>query len=366
VITRDRSRQAGARQRALPLREARFLAAIASAASADATRIARIGAALVGAPDPLARFRSRLNNDGSPLQACASLRRARPVAWRLLGDPFSDFTDATERFLRTRRRARAIIARYTDAGFARIVDSAVDAAIAPEARSRNAVLCPSDRGTARGLDAAVPLSVLSRGSMWVGVPLAGRGAAIYVNGRVHDDRVAWERVSRWMRALTGSSIAERIRLEWSGRAELASIGVEGADADTAQIKLYFRLGAAIPLSDFAANASQRAALATFVECLAGDAALPRHGILVGLGVSARSGVLTDVKLDLCGHCLAFDAGSFAHALRAVETAFGLPEETLSAMKIGERSDVAFVGCGVSISGEPRVNVYFKHHDASGA
>ena len=308
----------------LPRRETRFLALVASAASADAERVLRIGAALVGCRDPHARFHSRLNNDGSPLQACVSLRHSYPLVWRLLGDPFSDDTDAVGRFVRTRRKAVAIVASYADDRFARIVEGALCAAIAPNdrdgdpARRRGRLeaelsLAGARRnGGASLVDHASPLA-LGRGSIWIGLPLLGRGVAIYVNGRVLGAQVAWGRVSDWLGALNGSQIAEQIQLLSSGRAELASVGVEGADAATALIKLYFRLQPPITFRGLDVNASQRAALAEFVDCIVGsriDARLAANGILICIGISAHSGDITDVKLDLCGHCLAFDASSW--------------------------------------------------------
>jgi hypothetical protein len=343
VITDQPSRAAGRRD-ALPRRETAFLTLVASAAAADVERTRRLGTALVGSADLHARFRSRLNNDGSPLQACVSMRRSRPASWRLIGDPFSDRTDAVARLTRTRRRAVALLARQADEAFAGIVRGAVHAAIPPAASSGGA----ADR--------------LARGSMWIGVPLLGRGAAVYVTGRLFDPPVAWSRVAAWLRALNGSSVVERIQAVAGDRAALASIGIEGADAATAQIKLYFRLSAPLHLGALIAPA-QRDILATFADCMAGDARLARHGILIALGVSAGSGDVTDVKLDLCGHCLALDPGSFARAISAVETAFGLPADTCHAMQVGRQSEVAFVGCGIGVTGDPRLNVYFKAHDA---
>jgi hypothetical protein len=321
-------------------RESRLLGAFAEAAHADFALVSGLAVTLLGECDAGTQFRSRLNNDGSPLQACVSLRRGAP-AWRLVADPHSHITDSAARFAAARQVAREVLALRTDDAFARLVDAALDRT--PASRR--------DSGTRWS------------GAIWTCAALAGPGAAIYVDARWGgiDDR--WPSTMRWIQGFTGRPPCAAVRAAGAAGTRLAAVSVEGHDLSGARVKLYFRVGEAVSLAEIGCNAWQRSVLSAFAETLGGSGRIDREGLLLCLGLDAETGGVRDVKLDVCGHCLGFDSERFGEWLERIGTSLGIVTDDLGAMRLGERADLAFVGCGVTAAGDPRVNVYFKGHAA---
>lgn len=321
-------------------RESRLLDAFADAAHADPALVNGLAATLLGECDAGTQFRSRLNNDGSPLQACVSLRRGAPV-WRLVGDPHSDVTDSAARFAAARRVAAGVLATRTDREFARVVDAALD------------------RTPASRADAASRWS----GAIWTCAGLDGAGAAVYVDARWGPLEQRWPRTIEWIHGFTGRPPCAALLAAATAPTRLAAVSVEGHDLAGARVKLYFRVAGTVSLADIGFNPWQRSVLSEFAATLGGRERIEREGLLLCLGLDAETGGLRDVKLDACGHCLAFDRAQFRAWVERVGVVLGLVTDDLDAMRIGERTDVAFVGCGVTAAGEPRVNVYFKGHAA---
>ena len=319
-------------------RESRLLDAFADAAHADPALVNGLAVTLLGECAAGTRFRSRLNNDGSPLQVCLSLRRGAPV-WRLVGDPYSNLTDSAARFAAARRVAADVLATRTDPEFANVVDAALD------------------RTPASRADAASRWS----GAIWTCAGLDGAGAAVYVDARWGALEERWPRTIEWIHGFTGRPPCAALLAAATAATRLAAVSVEGRDLAGARVKLYFRVAGTVSLADLGFNPWQRSVLSEFAATLGGHQHLASEGLLLCLGLDAETGGLRDVKLDVCGHCLAFDRAQFAAWLDRVRVSLGVMTGDLDAMRIGERTDLAFIGCGVTGAGEPRVNVYFKGH-----
>jgi hypothetical protein len=205
----------------------------------------------------------------------------------------------------------------------------------------------------------VPPESLS-GLLWFGSALAGPGAAAYVNARWGDPVHRWARALDWLHEVTATEACEQVLAASAAVTRLASVGVEGADGTLARLKLYFRLDGQLRLAALGISAEQLAALGEFIGIMFDAGSIPATGLLVCLGVDTL-GRFVDVKLDICGHCLALQPRAAAARLRRLSDSFGLALDPLDAMRIGHLTNLAFVGCGVTWSGETRVKTYLKGH-----
>lgn len=324
-----------------PARERRLLDAVTASAALDAPEVRRLASSLLGDGDRRTPFCSRLNNDGSPLQACVSLTPSRLPSWRLVGDPHSDIVDAGVRFRRARRTVSEVLAARTSDDFVGLVESALD-------RTQGDAVATSARWT---------------GAVWTCAGVSGAGAAAYIDARWGTPAAQWARTISWIGTLTGRPVCAEVLAAAHGPTQLAAVAIEGSRASDARVKLYFRLLAAASLDTLGFGVRQRDVLAQFVDALVGDRLVSRMGVLLCLGLAAQSGSLRDVKLDLCGHCLALGPGELASTADRLASAFRAGPIDVAAMQPGVLTDLAFVGCGVTSAGEPRVNVYFKGHDS---
>lgn len=277
--------------------------------------------------------RSRLNNDGSSLQVCASLGRGG-TGVRLLGDPAVELAGAP--------RFEAACAALRAAG---------------ERGGAGALATLAETAARRFVDAET--MALDSGAAWLACGLGTPGVALYLTARRADPDRAWDRVAEWFDGLLPDAGAARSLVDvLRAHAVPASVGIEGISLGSARAKLYWRLRSALPLAELDVEDDARAAFAEFLRRMVDGGAIPRAGLVFSAGFSLADGRRADVKVDVCAHCTPRTPGEWAARIGALAAAFGTAAPPMDAVA-RRRAEVAFVGLGMSGAGEARLNVYLK-------
>jgi hypothetical protein len=329
---------------ALPQRELDLLHVMREVSGAAGGDVLALAASLLRAGTEGSRdsgeFRSHLNNDGSPLQVCLSSSRRDGIRCRLLGDPNSEVADSVIRL----HKARAVLERAARASVAADLWPALERTVSlnlPPARAREA-LPPA-------------------GALWLGRSLREPGLALYVNAAWGDAQARWRRTIAWLAGdgdtNQGASPFDRLRMV----ATVASVGLEGVDRERVRRKVYFRLRERRALADLNLPLFCTDAMSSFVRAVMSEVDLPLQGILLCVGFAPGALEVCDTKLDICGHCLERKGVSWPDLLQRLERALGLPMVDVAQLELNQRTEIAFVGCGVRSDGSARLNVYLKGH-----
>ncbi len=310
----------------------------AGAYSGAPAAVERLSSALLqfrpGAPH--AHRASFLNNDGSPLQLCATYGGGERKL-RLIGDP------GTDRAEWSRRRAAGL--------------KALNDTLALSRAGALAALCDA---TFRRL---VPREELpdepAAGWMWLAAGLDG-GAAMYINTHWGGDADRWRDALGWLRALLpNSDAAEALIAALRPDATLASVALEGLTPADARAKLYWRLTRKVSLARLGVPFLEHPDCGAFLARIVGDAALPLTGLVLSAGFSVAEGGITDAKLDLCAHCLPRSPQTWGAVLADSCDHFRLARFDLAdALRQGD-CEVAFVGFGLDQRQRRRLNLYLK-------
>ncbi len=280
-------------------------------------------------------WRSTLNNDGFPLQACVTtddtIRRAR-----LLVDPASTELDVA---LRLRRGLRALV-------------EALDALPDPAVRYQFM------RAVETCLPPASALSSLRSGALWIGLDLGGRGAAAYVTARWGHASARWPRALDWLARWAGPAVPAALAA-LPEVADLTSVGVEGRARAAPRAKLYFRLRRPCPLTALGVPFFLEEATSRFLRLALEEFALRRDGLVCSVSADLFSDRLRDGKIDVCAHCTPRSPGEWVRCLNRVARELQLANPALDEMLLASRLAPAFVGLGVGDRGARRLNVYLK-------
>jgi hypothetical protein len=285
------------------------------------------------------RWRSSLNNDGSPLQVSVSLSGsgARPAV-RLIADPAAEAADGEQRWHRAGGALSAVLASYAP-DLKPLCDSVIE---------RNLPAEPAFR-------AALP-----SGAVWLAADLTGEGMALYATAKWGGGSQRWMRTRRWLdEILPTSSTAHEILDRLATRAVLISVGIEGATPNNARAKLYWRLDGTAALRDLDIPLFESAAISEFLSEVIEDRRIPRAGIVGSIGFRAASGSISDVKLDVCGHCVRRTPADWMQAIDRSIARFGLAPLPVECPTLLETAELAFIGLGLDAERTSRLNIYLK-------
>lgn len=283
-------------------------------------------------------FRSRLNNDGSPLQLCLVTSQHGRSA-RLIGDPGSNIPQGHKRLGYALATLDHILSVSSDSVFKRLT------------KDMFAINSNFD----------YPNSCLDTGGpLWLAKPFIGNGLAVYTNTRWGSSDSRWKRVRLWLdnfaprRSLTLALLDTLI-----ANTEVASIGIEGYEGDNSRGKIYFRLRSPLNLGQLGLDFVIGSRLMSALETLICDRQLPLSGIVFSIGISRFSGEVIDAKIDVCGHCLTFTKSLWQEVLLKCTDILELPP----LYRQGEFMEgaVAFVGVAVSKDNHARMNLYLKSY-----
>ena len=328
-------------KRPLPSSLSAFAGLAAVMAGAPAETADQLCAALAISPERC-RWRSTLNNDGSPLQICVGLNRAgvSPTI-RLIVDPAAAGRDSAEQFRSVQWALENLLASH-----------------GPEMRP----LCRSVLDRMLPAD-AVARTALGNGGAWLAADLRGRGMALYATAKWGDPGTRWTRVREWLDIVLPDAAMPRETLaRLSPHATPISVGVEGATPDDARAKVYWRLSRLVALDALGVPLFARPETAEFLTCVIGDRQIPIAAIVGSISFHLESGGISDVKLDLCGHCVRRPWPDWIAILRQCSARYGLAEFPFADLAQEREAETAFVGFGLSSNLTPRLNVYLKQLD----
>ena len=281
--------------------------------------------------------RSSLNNDGAPIQVCASLD-ARGPRWRLIVDPASTVEPAERRFLRARASLERLLAERGPA-------------LAPPCEQTLEATLPRDpSGRAK----------LATGCLWLAAGLSEPGLALYTTARWGDVDARWSRVDDWLeRVLPDASRAREALAAVRPVALPIAQAIEGDSPERARAKVYFRAQNLTPLAKMGVGLLVDARVVEFLTAVVGDARLGRDTLVFSLGFSLRDGSVADAKVDVCAHCVVRHPEEWIAVFDAWALRWSTPPFGVEAALRAGRAEVAFVGLGVRTDGEVRTNLYLK-------
>jgi hypothetical protein len=181
-----------------------------------------------------------------------------------------------------------------------------------------------------------------------------------MNARYGSGAERQRRTERWLDALLpGDRVIGLPPVVSDGRADPASLAVEGLDAERARIKLYFRLLRRARLSELGIPPAGAAGIEHFLSTVLEEHTLAIGGLVVSLGFGAVDGSWADFKLDICAHCLNRAGPNWAACLTGLTRTFGLVEPRCLPSIAGGSCEVALVGFGANRENHPRLNIYMK-------
>jgi hypothetical protein len=284
-------------------------------------------------------WNSTLNNDGSPLQICVSLRsdKAKPSV-RLIVDPGSGIAEEEDRRHRTSRAIERLVDSHgSDMRY--LCNSLVES------------MLPSQPGTC---------TLIPGSGLWVAADLSGKGMAVYATTKWGANEQRWNRARRWLGDIlpeTGlmDSVVDRIL----PRTILVSAGIEGIERHGAIAKLYWRLDGSATFNDLGIPFIENHGLREFFSLVIENQKIPKTGILGSIGFQVGTGRVTSTKLDICCHCVRRTPHDWARVLQYCATYHDPAKTPLSYSNILERSEMAFLGFGLDALARPRLNVYLK-------
>lgn len=280
--------------------------------------------------------RSRLNADGSPLQVCATLTQ-RGTRVRFLADPATDCIAPEQRRLIAIAAARAVAAHHSS-----------DLGAVLEATATTSLPGAPDEWRS-----------LNNGAVWVAAGLQDRSIALYANlewaAPLHRVTIA----QSWLDQLLGSG-SETAR-SWlsriTARGYLSCVAVEGCDIADARAKLYWRMRAPTTLDEWGVPSTMSPRLGELIQHFVGSRRVRSSGLLYGAGFSLQDGSLTDVKIDVCAHCVHRPPQEWIEAIEHVLASDAV--RYLSPSLMQGQAELALVGIGVDVSGTYRINSYLK-------
>ena len=284
------------------------------------------------------RWRSTLNNDGSPLQVSLSLfgQFTRPAV-RFIADPAAA-TDGRQRWCRAYGVLMAVLASHAP-DLRPLCDSVIERILPAEPVTRSA---------------------LPSGAIWIAVDLSGQGMALYATAKWGDANERWMRIYRWLeQILPAQSEARDILNCLASRSVLVSVGIEGTSLEKARAKLYWRLNGNAALCNLGLPLLDNAAISEFLYDVVEERRILRAGIVGSIGFEVASGNVSDVKLDVCGHCVRRTPTEWVQVIERSTARCELARLPAKFPTVFEKADLAFIGLGVDADERPRLNIYLK-------
>jgi hypothetical protein len=207
-------------------------------------------------------------------------------------------------------------------------------------------------------------NTLTGGLFWLAAGLDG-GTAFYANTRWGRPADRWTDAENCVKLLLPDAHASiSILRALRDHAVLASTGLEGKTRSDARAKLYWRLVAPRSLEQMGVPLLDDSALGQFLTLLISDEAIPLSGLVFSAGFGLTTGALSDVKIDLCAHCLPKSPAVWVRLLETCCRIYRLPPFDIAEGILEHACELAVVGLGLSAERQPRLNVYLKASSSS--
>jgi hypothetical protein len=100
-------------------------------------------------------------------------------------------------------------------------------------------------------------------------------------------------------------------------------------------------------------------LARFLDLVVGQEPIPISGLVFGVGFGAVDGKLRDGKIDVCAHCRRLSATEWLDMIGRVTCENGLVDSDVQSVLYSGKVEVAFLGFGIDVRGQKRLNLYLK-------
>jgi hypothetical protein len=282
---------------------------------------------------------SILNNDGVPLQLCLT-SSSKEARLRIIADPGASIEQTEARYLVSAETIRRAVRRGNALELAAACDDTI------------ALLLPMT---------AEKRSSYSKGFAWIAASPGRPGMAFYVEMAPLGHEGGWEGVNRWLQHVLPTGDAATATLATIRRhCVVASAGLEGSTFSDARAKVYFRFPAARDPAELQIGVFSSAEMQNFLELINYPFGVGVNGLVMSLGFSMATGALVDAKLDVCGHCLTHTLPEWAAMTRAITDRFSLIPLDLGPLLRSEDCEVAFIGLGVTVDQQVRLNLYLKH------
>lgn len=281
---------------------------------------------------------SCLNNDGVPLQLCLSSGSQRTTL-RLIGDPGAHLVGTEARYL------------CAQGALDRCLEDHGAAALSGLAHSTLARLIP---------DTAEARRRYRQGFVWIAASPDNPGLAFYVEAAPLGQAEGWAATGEWLDEILPSSRAAGEALaSLREHGVVASVGLEGTEPGNCRAKIYFRLARSMPLGQLGLDLLRSEEVARFLHLAMNERGVDLEGLVLSVGLSVESGEVVDVKVDLCGHCLTYENDRWIAVTEGLAREFGLVPPALSDALARGNCKVAFVGFGLDVARETRLNVYLQ-------
>lgn len=299
--------------------------------------VVAVGAILLRPPpgDASGLLRSTLNNDGTPLQICLTASQDG-VTVKLIGDPGATAISVPQRLA----AGQAAI----DTLFGRTKPHHAGADLLA------ATLPPSLTDYPQAKD----------GIVWLGRAIGDPARALYVKARWSDAGTDWDRIAAVVQRMLARpqdalAAVEAIRAV----ARPVSIGLETAEAGQARLKLYWRLTHPVLLRSLGIAVLGDASFGDFLHRIVGAGRVPATGLVFSISHALASGTISDAKLDICAHCVPQTPAQWADAIQDLAAGHRVAMPEIGAALRTRRAEVAFIGYGLDMRGQKRLNVYLK-------
>lgn len=280
---------------------------------------------------------SRLNNNGVPLQLCLSCS-STGSSLKLIADPATRHATTEERYLASRHSLRLALQRSAPR-LSALAELSMDSLIASDIAQR---------------------AHYRYGFVWLAASPVQLGLAFYAEMGPWGQTQGWQVCRDWLaKILPDTQPAMHIVQQLCHHAVVASAGLEGSTPEDARAKVYFRLREPMALSELGVDLLASDEALSFLTLAMGDFSLERDGLILCLGFSLATGALADIKLDLCGHCLRYDAAGWQQLLQQLAQKFCLPLPDLYDVLASQECAMAFIGFGLDVAHRPRINLYLQ-------
>lgn len=296
---------------------------------------------LIGVPwSGNGRARSTLNNDGVPLELCVSSGRTG-VRSRFIGDPNTGLSPL-HRFSASVEAAFEVLAVTDSKGLRPLLQTTIDRTLPAD-----------DPGRA----------TLRNGALWLAAEAnAGPGMAVYttLDWDSPDKTTRWQRAGAWLSAILpkGRALGQLIPA-LAQHCQPVSAGLEGQTMGDVRAKLYLRLRRAAPFSDLGCELFADPLVLSFLGKVLSHRTIPLQGLVLSTSFSVATGELTDIKVDVCGHCVPRRAHAWQTLITELCGLAAVKPISVASALLERNVEIAFVGIGRGRDGGSRVNVYLK-------
>lgn len=283
---------------------------------------------------------SCLNNDGVPLQLCLTSSN-KGISMRIIADPGAYHSDPEQRYSSSIDTLLYFIDESQSSELKEIATKTID------------MLLPDNMDERK---------IYKQGFVWIGVSPQKPGIAFYLEMAPLKHEKGWLRVENWlMHILPNTNEAIVIINKLKKYCIVASAGLEGSTLENSRAKIYFRMRESYNFADLKEiDLFSSVAMKDFMTIATAQYDVDSEGMVMSIGFNLLTGVLVDVKTDLCGHCLRYSPAEWSSVIATLSKRYSISSPDMELILNSKEYQIAFIGLGLTIDHTPRLNIYIKH------